>query len=107
MPKHYAWGDVLVLPTISEGSANVCHESLAFGLPVITTPNAGSTVTDGVDGLVVPIRSPRAIAESLQRLTERPEILPEMSRNAARRARDYSPKAYAARLLEAVDASRT
>lgn len=39
--KHYAWADVFVLPTLSEGSANVCHEAAAAGVPVITTEAAG------------------------------------------------------------------
>lgn len=41
MPVHYAWADVLVLPTLSEGSANVVYEARAAGLPVIATEAAG------------------------------------------------------------------
>jgi len=48
--QHYQWADVLVLPSISEWSANACYEALAAGLPVITTGNAGSVVGDEVDG---------------------------------------------------------
>jgi glycosyltransferase involved in cell wall biosynthesis len=65
MVEHYRWADVLVLPTLAEGSANVTYEALARGVSVITTPNAGSTVRDGVDGYLVPIRDPEAIRESL------------------------------------------
>ena len=46
-PHQYEWADVLVLPSVSEGSANVCYEALAAGVPVITTKNAGSVVRDG------------------------------------------------------------
>jgi glycosyltransferase involved in cell wall biosynthesis len=39
--REYQRADLFVLPTLSEGSANVCHEALSVGLPVVTTPNAG------------------------------------------------------------------
>lgn len=66
--KQYAWADVFVLPSICEGSATVCYEALASGLPVITTPNSGSVVRDGLDGFIVPIRNSEAIREKLARL---------------------------------------
>lgn len=102
LPVLYDEADVLVLPSISEGSANVCYEALAVGLPVITTPNAGSVVRDGVDGFIVPIRSPEAIAARLTELARDRERLAEMSRNALSRAQDLSFAAYAQRLLAAL-----
>lgn len=39
--QHYAWADVFLLPTLSEGSANVCWEALASGIPVVATAAAG------------------------------------------------------------------
>lgn len=66
--RHYDWADVMVLPTLSEGSANVCYEAMAAGLAVVTTPNAGSVITDGVDGLLVPARDAEALAAALARL---------------------------------------
>ena len=29
---------------------------MMMGLPVVTTPNAGSIVTDGLNGFIVPVR---------------------------------------------------
>ena len=63
--KHYAWADVFVLPTLSEGSANVVYEAMAAGLPVITTPNAGSSVRNGENGLIVPVRDAEALADAI------------------------------------------
>jgi glycosyltransferase involved in cell wall biosynthesis len=60
-----AWSDVLVLPSIVEGSATVTYEALMSGRPVVTTHNAGSIVRDGTDGRIVPIRDPRALADAL------------------------------------------
>ncbi len=65
MAELYRWADVFVLPSIAEGSAMVTYEALMYGLPVITTYNAGSIVRDGIDGFIVPIRDMEAIARSL------------------------------------------
>lgn len=94
----YAWADVFVLPTISEGSANVCYEALASGLPVITTPHAGSVVRDGVEGFVVPIRSSDEIAKSICTLDRDRRRLEKMSLGAIDRAKMYSWETYAQRL---------
>ena len=57
--------DALVLPSIVEGRALVQQEALACGIPLIITPNAGGKdlIKEGLTGYVVPIRSPKMIAE--------------------------------------------
>ena len=45
--------DVFVLPTLAEGSARVVFEAMAAGCYIITTPNAGSIVRDGVHGRLI------------------------------------------------------
>lgn len=100
--SHYEWADVLVLPTISEGSANVCYEALAAGLPVVTTPNAGSVVRDGVEGYVIPIRNWEALAERLGRLADDRSLLREMSERALMRAGEFTWERYQKRLRGAL-----
>ncbi len=56
----YRKADVFVLPTISDGFAVTQVEAMAQAMPVIATPNCGTVVTHGVDGLIVPIRDPVA-----------------------------------------------
>lgn len=68
--RHYAWADVFVLPTLSEGSANVCYEAMSAGLPVITTPHAGVAIRHGEDGLLVPIRDPESLARALSQVID-------------------------------------
>ncbi|WP_343712226.1 glycosyltransferase family 4 protein [Inquilinus sp.] len=99
---HYAWADVFLLPSICEGSATVTYEALAAGLPVITTPNTGSVVRDGLDGFVVPIRDAAAIAEALMTLHDHRGRLAEMSRQAQARAADFDLASYGRRLCEAL-----
>jgi glycosyltransferase involved in cell wall biosynthesis len=102
MAGHYRWADVFVLPSVCEGSATVCYEALAAGLPVITTPHAGSVVRDGLDGYIVPIRDSGAIAQKLERLASDPELLTAMAANAAARAREFTIARYAERLLAVI-----
>jgi glycosyltransferase involved in cell wall biosynthesis len=71
-------------------------------LPVITTPNAGSVVRDGVDGFIVPIRDAEAIAEKLERLVRKRDLLAWMSANALARSREFTVEKYGERLLAAI-----
>ncbi|MDB9451313.1 glycosyltransferase family 4 protein [Dolichospermum circinale] len=65
MLELYRWADVFVLPSICEGSAMVTYEALNWGLPVITTHNAGSIIRDSIDGYIVPIRCTNSITDQL------------------------------------------
>ncbi len=102
MGDEYGRADVLVLPSLSEGSANVCYEALAAGVPVITTPNAGSVIRDGQEGFIVPIRSVEVLAEKIRRLQSNPDLWLTMCANARKRADEFSWPNYVQRLVEAV-----
>jgi glycosyltransferase involved in cell wall biosynthesis len=43
---------MIILPSYLEGMAMVVMEALSFGLPVVTTEEAGSCITSGVNGFV-------------------------------------------------------
>jgi glycosyltransferase involved in cell wall biosynthesis len=91
MPAVYRDADVLVLPSVNEGSALVVLEAMASGLPVIVTPNAGAdAVRDGIDGFVVPIRSPEAIAERLEALRADGALMREMGAAGRGRALEFT-----------------
>jgi len=104
MPKLYQSADVLVLPTVSDVFPAVVLEAMAAGLPVITTPNCGSSdaVRDGVDGFIVPVRSPEEIAARLELLAKDRALLLEMGKNAAEQARNYTLLAYQQRLINLI-----
>lgn len=101
--SHYEWADVFLLPSLSEGSATVCYEALAAGLPVICTPNTGSVVRNGVDGFVVPIRDATVIAEKIEQLSVDRGLLKEMSENALKRSREFTIEKYGERLTAALN----
>jgi len=55
---------LLQMPSIEEGLPNVVVEAMALGLPVLSSNCGGvpELITDGVEGWVVPIRNPEAMA---------------------------------------------
>lgn len=99
---HYRWADVFLLPTLAEGSANVCYEAMAHGLPVITTPNAGSVVRDGQDGWIIPARSAQAIAVCIEPLVDNREPLQYMGISAHKRAANFTWERYGTELVKAI-----
>lgn len=65
--------DVFVLPSLEEGLARTALEAMACGLQVVLTPHCGANdfVEPGVNGEVVPIRDPQAIADAILKTWER------------------------------------
>jgi len=63
-------GDLLVLPSLSEGTPRVLVEARARGVPVVATRVGGipSSVHHEEDGLLVPPRDPEAIASAVTRI---------------------------------------
>jgi glycosyltransferase involved in cell wall biosynthesis len=100
--EEFAAADVLVLPSLAEGSAGVTYEALATGVPVVTTPAAGSVVRDGIDGRLVPERDPAALADAIADIVEDRDKRARMSIAARQRARDYTWERYRERLVGAL-----
>jgi hypothetical protein len=98
----YGWADVLVLPSICEGSATVTYEALACGVPVITTHNTGSLVRDGIDGFVIAMRDAGVLAAAIGRLANDRHLRTQMSKSAGKRGEEISLAAYAERLVRAL-----
>jgi len=100
--RFFQSADVFVLPTLSESFGLVHLEALACGVPVITTPNCGSVVRDGIDGFIVPPRDAEALADRIEMIVTDRYLRDEMSKNARKRAEDFTWTRYGERLLSAV-----
>ena len=85
LPALLAAADVMVLPTVSEGLANVWVESLACGTPVVTSDVGGAReVIDRPEaGRLVP-RDPAAIAGAVNELLAHPPDLQAVRKVAER-----------------------
>ena len=66
--------DVLLLPSVEEGVANVVLEAMALGTLVITTNVGGmeEVVRDRENGFVVPVRDVEAMSSALQTVSNMP-----------------------------------
>jgi glycosyltransferase involved in cell wall biosynthesis len=102
-PAAYADSSVFVLPAIEDGYPLVVLEAMASGRPVVVSENTGTkdAVRDGVDGFVVPIRSPDALAEKLQWLLDHPAERAAMGRAARERALQFPWERYGTDLVAA------
>jgi glycosyltransferase involved in cell wall biosynthesis len=94
--------DALVLPSIVEGRALVQQEALSCGIPIIVTPNAGSEdlVEDGKTGYLIPIRSPKKIAEAIRAMIENKNHKEEIRKLCQIKAKQYSWSSYAQRIID-------
>ena len=83
---------VMVLPSIEDGFGLVLAQAMACGCPVISTENTGARdlFADGKEGFIVPIRTPRAIAEKLQLLVDAPDLRARMGTAAIKRTADMA-----------------
>ena len=69
---YYALADILAIPSHSEGVPNVLLEGISARLPVVATNVGGipEAVTNEVNALMVPSKSPAALATAIQRLVD-------------------------------------
>ena len=85
LPKHYAAGDVFVLPSTYEPRGAVINEAMACGLPVIVTDRCGSIgdiVLDGDNAFVYPAGDADALAAFMERLVADPALRARMAQRS-------------------------
>lgn len=87
-----------------EGIPNSMLEAMATGLPVVATQHGGipEAVTHGEDGLLVPEKSPDALAAALLALLNDPQTLASLSQRAAASVRERFEAARQVHALEDV-----
>lgn len=80
--------DAVVLPSYREGLPKGLIEAGASGLPLVTTdvPGCREVVADGVDGLLVPVKSCEALARAIARLHDDPLLCSRLGAAAREKA---------------------
>jgi glycosyltransferase involved in cell wall biosynthesis len=100
---YYAAADLMILPSLTEGSPNVLLEAMAVNVPVVATEVGGipEIVRHGETALLVPPRSPMLLAEAIEQILSQPDLRSSLTANArAVIAARHAPEARARTLVE-------
>ena len=103
--KQDAWAgaDMLVLPTRNDSFPLVILEAMAAGLAVVSTREGGilDEVEDGVTGILCDKEDPSALADSIGRLLDRPDVCRKMGEaGRLRYERLFTKKAFEQRFVD-------
>lgn len=83
---------VYVQPSVTESFGIEVLEAMAHSRPVIASEGAGASelITEGLEGFVVPIRDPKALADRISFLKNNPNKIATMGKKAREKALNYS-----------------
>ncbi|MCB6542750.1 Glycosyl transferase group 1 [uncultured Desulfovibrio sp.] len=100
---YVAAAHVLVLPSWREGTPTSIMEGMSMGRPAVVTdaPGCREVVRDGVNGYLVPVRNPRALAGAMESFITSPESIARMGQAGRELAlSEFDAEKVAARILE-------
>lgn len=81
LAEHLTNADVFVFPSLAEGSARVIFMALACGCYVITTPNSGSIVKNGIHGVLIPPGDVDALENAIRKIYEDRKSITSVGKN--------------------------
>ncbi len=81
---YFQQADVFVFPSFEDVWGMVVSEAMVFGKPIICSKGAGVSelIVEGENGYVFDPNDPQELADKMQRLLDRPELIPTMGRSA-------------------------
>lgn len=103
LKETYGTCDLFVLPSVWEVLPIAILEAMSSGKPVVCTTAGGNRelVRDGVNGYVVPMRSPEALADRINALLADPEQMATMGRQSRKIAEEeFDWKLIAAKTIQ-------
>lgn len=88
--------DLLVFPSLAEGTPLTMFEALAMGKPIVATDADGlvDVLTDGKDALVVPKADPTALAAGIKRLLDNHALTAQLAAEARNTGARYDIGAF-------------
>ncbi len=100
----YQAADLFVFPSIAEGFAQVLLESLACGLPILSTTHtaAPDLITEGKEGFIIEPRRPDLLVERIRWCLSHREELYAMRQRARATAEQFTWERFRAQTAEAV-----
>ncbi len=90
--KYLAKASIFVLSSSWEGFGNVILEAMASGAPVISTrcpSGPDEIITNGVDGILVPVGNEKALSDAILKLLSDQELRRRFSTNGRKRVADF------------------
>jgi len=90
--KFLSNSDVFVLSSLWEGFGNVIIEAMACGVPVISTrcpSGPDEIITDGINGLLIPVGDANAIAETILKLLKDEPLRKRLAEAGRKPAEDF------------------
>ena len=99
---YVAAAHVLVLPSWREGTPTSIMEGMSMGRPAVVTdaPGCREVVRNGVNGYLVPIRNPQALAGAMESFITNPESIARMGQAGRELAlSEFDAEKVAARIL--------
>jgi glycosyltransferase involved in cell wall biosynthesis len=92
--------DVLVFPSLWEGTPLTVFEALAMGKPIVATDADGlmDVLTDRKDALVVPRRDPAGLAAAVGTLIDQPELAARLAAGARETGAHYDIQAFVTKM---------
>lgn len=103
--RYMARSALFVLSSIHEGLGNVIIQSMACGLPVISTncpSGPDEIITHEEDGLLIPMRDPDTLADAILHLLGHPEEKAALAQKARRSAQRFRVEAVIGNYVAAV-----
>lgn len=98
--------EMFVMSSNFEGMPNALIEAMAMGLPVISTDYSdgrGTIVRNNENGLLVPRKDSKALAEAMVAFIEHPELRKKLGNEAIKIREDLDSKIICKKWLEAVE----
>jgi glycosyltransferase involved in cell wall biosynthesis len=92
--------DVLVFPSLWEGTPLTVFETLAMGKPIVASDADGllDVLTDDHDALVVPKRDAAALAGAICTMIEQPDLASRLAANARQTGTGYDIQAFVTKM---------
>lgn len=102
--RAYQSADLFIFPSVAEGFAQVLLESLACGLPILSTTHtaAPDLITEGHGGFIVEPRRPDLLAERITWCLEHRDALEAMRAEARATAERFTWERFRSHAAEAV-----
>ncbi|MCQ2479617.1 MAG: glycosyltransferase family 4 protein [Clostridia bacterium] len=101
--RHVAKGSVFVLSSDYEGMPNVLMEAMAVGTPCVSTRckmGPEELITDGVNGLLVPVGDVDGIKNAVESILKNPELSQKLSENGREILKTNDVKAITSQWLD-------